>query len=99
MTAQPAATGRGRRSAARSATLALGSVGSPAALYLVHYPTAAFVVAASEASMAVVYSSVIFFAVLFGSQTVCDRAFRLLRWIRDKPEPAEPPGPTPQQGP
>ncbi|WP_157545505.1 hypothetical protein [Microtetraspora fusca] len=33
-------------------------------------------------------------AALFGSTTVCERAFRLLRWVADRPEPR-----TPRRGP
>jgi len=29
---------------------------------------------------------------LFGSETASERAFRLLRWVADRPEPTPPPG-------
>jgi hypothetical protein len=75
-----------RRTLARPFAVGTAAVGPPAALCLI-YPTIGIAMAVCEfmAFMIVVATA------LYGSSTLSDRAFRLLRWLADRPEPHAPP--------
>jgi hypothetical protein len=70
-------------------TAGLASVGAPAGIAAVR-PLFGEVIAAIEVAVMLV----IIGTALFGSQALSERAFRLLRWIGNRPEPPEPPGPS-----
>lgn len=76
---------RGRR-IARIAVVGLGSIGTSISLYLTHCTLVGNILTGVEAM-----ATVLLVTLLFASETYSERAFRLLRWIRDKPEPPCPP--------
>jgi hypothetical protein len=87
MTEPPAPELKGRRgSVARPAAVGLGTLGLPGAVCAFH-PLLAAALAIVEAVVVLVF----LFTALFGSETISDRGFRLLRWIANQPEPAAPP--------
>ncbi len=70
----------------RIAGVSLASVGTPAGIGMLH-PTLGEALAVIE----VVVALTIIGTALFGNPALSERAFRLLRWIGNRPEP---PGPT-----
>ncbi|WP_327048740.1 hypothetical protein OG320_13155 [Microbispora sp. NBC_01189] len=68
----------------RTAALATAVATAPAAVWVVH-PVLSAVIAGlgAAAGLAVVVTA------LFGSDRFSERAFRLLRWIADRPEPSK----------
>jgi hypothetical protein len=74
-----------RRTRARPFAVGTAAVAPPTALCLI-YPTIGLAMAVCEfmAFMIVVATA------LYGSSTLSDRAFRLLRWLADRPEPHAP---------
>lgn len=68
-------------------TLGLGSsaIGGIATAYYSH-PLVGLAIVICVASVAVIITTA-----LFGSATTSDRAFRLLRWLTNRPEPEAPP--------
>jgi hypothetical protein len=56
-----------------------------------HDPNREMIITICEMGCPVVLILILFAAILFGSEDTKERAFRLLRWIRDKPEPPGPP--------
>lgn len=91
MTTVPAPGSRGRRPVARSVAVGAGSIGSPAALLYTGHTTAAAVLGIAEAALVVVFIAVLCYMVFFGTEEQCERSFRLLRWLRNEPEPESPP--------
>lgn len=89
----PAAeTGRAQnRSDASRRTLGLGP-GVIACAYIFERLNTPFgdILAATTIIAALVTGAVLLTVILFGSTKSSDRAFRLLRWLRDKAEPATP---------
>lgn len=77
----PGQPGRGRV-VWRSAAVGAASVGVPLGTGLFH-PLLAEVISGVEAVVALTVIAV----ALFGSQTLSERAFRLLRWFSNRPEP------------
>jgi hypothetical protein len=75
----------GRRVSWRSLGAAGLSVGTPAALGMLH-PTFGEAAAGAE----ILVATTVIATALFGSKALSDRAFRLLRWFGNRPEP---PGP------
>jgi hypothetical protein len=79
-----------RRSTNRLPWRALGlgssTIGGTAAAYY-SYPLAGLAIIICAASVAVIT----IITALFGSATTSDRAFRLLRWFTNRPEPKAPP--------
>jgi hypothetical protein len=69
----------------RTLGLGAGALGAPAGIGYLH-PSLGLTLAAVE----VVVVLVVFAAALFGSEVVSDRAFRLLRWFANRPEPRAP---------
>jgi hypothetical protein len=67
-----------------------GAIGVPAVIGYLH-PAFGVILASSEAVVIVV----VFAAALFGSPAISERAFRLLRWLRNRPEPPAPSTSTP----
>jgi hypothetical protein len=65
-----------------------GLVGEAALGY--HHPTLEMILIIGDLSVPTLLTLIFVAVVLFGSETKEERAFRLLRWIADKPEP---PGP------
>jgi len=70
----------------RSMQIGATAVGAPAAISCSH-PAFGLVLASSEAATILIVLA----AALFGTSTISERAFRLLRWFADRPEPAAPP--------
>ncbi|KAA9379013.1 hypothetical protein F5972_12375 [Microbispora cellulosiformans] len=68
----------------RAAALAAAAATAPAAVWVVH-PVLSTVIAGlgAAAGLAVVITA------LFGSDRFSERAFRLLRWLADRPEPSK----------
>jgi hypothetical protein len=62
------------------------SIGAPAGLWLLH-PALGVAVFLTELAV----SLIILGTALFGAKEYSERAFRLLRWIADRPEPDAPP--------
>lgn len=56
-----------------------------------HHPALEMIMTACDVGFPVVLSLILVAVILFGSEARQERAFRLLRWIRDKPEPPRPP--------
>jgi len=83
----PAPKSRQRRvSMARAAVAGLGALAPPGATFAFHPMFAAVFV-----TIEVAVAPVVIFTALFGSETISERAFRLLRWVANRPEPAAPP--------
>jgi hypothetical protein len=91
MTTVPAPGGKGRRSVGRPLAVGASPFCLPTALYYTHHAAAAAVVGYTEAALAATFTVVFCGVILFGSSDRCDRAFRLLRWLRNAPEPDSPP--------
>lgn len=87
-TGGPVSAGRGERAGARWRSLGLGAtaIGAPTAL---SYFRPYFGLACTSGEVAMIV--ITFAAALFGTRTISERAFRLLRWIADRPEHASPP--------
>ncbi len=75
----------------RARGLGSSAIGGIAAAYYSH-PLVGLTIVICEASIVVV----IIATALFGSATTSDRAFRLLRWFTNCPEPEAPPAAIPQ---
>jgi hypothetical protein len=69
----------------RPVTAGVAALGTPAAIGVLH-PVLAEIVATIE----LVVALTIIGTALFGSPDLSDRAFRLLRWIGNRPEPPAP---------
>jgi xanthine/uracil permease len=50
------------------------------------------ILALTELASAAVIVLVLLIAILYGSKDTCERAFRLLRWVANQPEPSPNPG-------
>lgn len=81
----PAAPMEGERVPWRSVAASLTAVGTPASIGVLH-PMLGGILAIIE----LVVALTIIGTALFGSTTLSDRAFRLLRWIGNRPEPLAP---------
>jgi hypothetical protein len=75
--------GRARLSAGLGIATAEGVAG-----YL--HPELAEALAIADVAIPVLLVLILFAVVVGGSQETCDRVFRLLRWITNRPEPAAP---------
>ena len=77
------------------------AVGGIAAVYDPH-PLAGLVIVIGGVSVAVIAMTItaviVIAAALFGSATTSDRAFRLLRWFANRPEPKVPPAAVTEAG-
>jgi len=94
--ARAAHSGKRTRSGAnrlpwRALGLGSSAIGSIAAAYYSH-PLVSLAIIIPGASLAVVTM----ITALFGSATTSDRAFRLLRWCTNRPEPKAPPPRSPR---
>jgi hypothetical protein len=69
----------------RTVGTGIASLGTPAVIWIV-CPVLGVVVAAIEAATMLT----IIGTALFGSQALSERAFRLLRWLGNRPEPSSP---------
>ena len=69
----------------RPAAAGLTTLGVPAVSWMLH-PVLGEVVASVELAVALT----ILGTALYGSRVLSERAFRLLRWVRNKPEPPTP---------
>jgi hypothetical protein len=72
----------------RSLGIGAGAVGAPAAISYLH-PAFGWILVGSE----VATFMIVLAAALFGTSTISERAFRLLRWLANRPEPAAPSSP------
>jgi hypothetical protein len=105
MTGRVASAGKpARRGTSRLPWRALGlcspAVGGIAAVYDPH-PLAGLVIVIGGVAVAVVVIATavaIIAAALFGSAAASDRAFRLLRWFANRPEPRAPPAAVTEAG-
>jgi hypothetical protein len=86
--------GAGRRSP-RPAWVALGTVAALAADAITerYDPVLGIIMFVCDTGFPAVLILVVVSVILFGDEGRKDRAFRLLRWIRGKPEPPGPPEP------
>ena len=77
----------------RPAWVALGTVAALAADAVTerYDPTLGIIMFVCDAGFPAVLALFLVSVILFGGEDRPDRAFRLLRWIRDKPEPPGPP--------
>jgi hypothetical protein len=91
---QESATGQGRAGHVSWRTVGIGltSLATPAGIWIAS-PVFGEIVAGTE--LAVMLT--IIGTALFGSQELSERAFRLLRWIGNRPEPPGPAAPIPLQ--
>jgi len=71
----------------RPAIAGVATLGTPVGIGALH-PMLGEVIAGGEGVVALTIIAV----ALFGSQTLSDRAFRLLRWFANRPEPPAPAG-------
>ena len=69
----------------RSAVAGVAGIGAPATLFMLH-PLLGGIVALVELTVVLT----IFGTALYGSETLSQRAFRLLRWMVNRPEPPTP---------
>jgi hypothetical protein len=85
---------RGNRARPRAGALwgVSGGAGVLAADGTVGYfhPAAGVVLAAAEAGVPMLIALILLAAILLGSSQTCERAFRLLRWTVNRPEPLAP---------
>jgi hypothetical protein len=84
---KPKSTRSGRTPILRPLGLSVGVMGVPAAVWLAN-PAIGTVMWIVEALVVLTVAA----SALFGSKTVSDRAFRLLRWVADRPEHEGPSG-------
>lgn len=86
---------RPERWRSRPAWVALGTVAALAADAVTerYDPALGMIMFVCDAGFPAVLALVLVSAILFGGKDRENRAFRLLRWIRDKPEPPGPPEP------
>src|ERR1017187_8862574 len=54
------------------------------------YPALGAVLAIIDVAVPLAVGAVLLAAILFGSNETCERVFRLLRWIANRPEPPAP---------
>ncbi len=71
---------------------AVGTLGAEATAAYVS-PSLGAVLAAADVIVPLAIAIVLLGAVLLGSKETCDRVFRLLRWIANRPEPPPPAAP------
>jgi hypothetical protein len=71
----------------RAVGIGIASLGTPAGIGVAH-----LVLGEVIAAVEVVAALTIIGTALFGSKAFSERAFRLLRWLRNRPEPLGPPG-------
>jgi len=85
---QPAPSPPGReRVPWRPTVVSAASLGTPVGIGMLH-PLVDEVIAIAE----IVVALTVIVVALFGSQALSERAFRLLRWFGDRPEPPAPAG-------
>lgn len=68
----------------RLATLTTAAAGAPVAAWVLH-PALSTLIGGLEAAAGLTLMA----TALFGSDRLSERAFRLLRWIADRPEPPQ----------
>jgi len=73
--------------------LAGGALGAEATIAYLSPPLGA-ALAAADVIVPLAIAVVLLIAVLRGSTETCERVFRLLRWIANRPEPPAPQGPS-----
>jgi hypothetical protein len=62
------------------------------------HPAAAVPLEITDAAIPVISGLILLTTIVFGSAETVERVFRLLRWIRNRPEPAAPDSPGPSAG-
>lgn len=84
-----------RRRLPRATLLALGSLaGLASELIVAHFdPAIEMITAICGVAVPTALAVVLFLIALFGSDSLHERAFRILRYLKDKPEPPGPPKP------
>src|SRR5690242_12531440 len=70
----------------RSVGIGVGAIGAPIATCCLHPVLGLSLFAVQAATLMIIFG-----AALFGTSTISDRAFRLLRWLAGRPEPTAPP--------
>jgi hypothetical protein len=75
---------RSRSRYGRLAALTTAAAGAPAAAWAVHPALSAII-----GGLLIAVGLMIIATALFGSDRLSERAFRLLRWIADRPEPSK----------
>jgi hypothetical protein len=87
-----------RRQLPRAAWLALGPLaGLASELIVAHFdPPIEMITTICGVGVPTAFAVVLFLIALFGSDSQQERAYRLLRWLKDKPEPTKPPESLPQ---
>lgn len=69
--------------------LGLAAIGADVTESILH-PEVAAALAIAEVAIPVIVGLIVFTTIVLGSQETADRVFRLLRWIRNHPEPLTP---------
>ena len=84
-----------KRRLPRPAWAALGTIAALAADAVTerYDPTLGIIMFVCDVGFPVVLALVLVSVILFGGEDRKNRAFRLLRWAKDKPEPSAPPEP------
>ena len=85
----PAPEERVQRSPWKTAGAVIVSLGTPAVAEVLH-PLLGEIITSAEAVVVLV----VILTAVFGNQDQRERAFRLLRWLRDRPEPPGPDHPS-----
>lgn len=67
----------------------VGVLGSEALIAYLH-PALGEALAAADVIVPLAIALILLAAILYGSSQTCERVFRLLRWIANRPEPAPP---------
>jgi hypothetical protein len=73
----------------RSVGIGVGAIGTPAITTFLQPSLGAILFAVPSVTLVIIFG-----AALFGTPTVSDRAFRLLRWLAGRPEPTASPSTT-----
>lgn len=60
------------------------------------HPALADALAIADVAIPVAFTLIVFAAITLGSEETCNRVFRFLRWMTNRPEPPAPASPPPQ---
>jgi hypothetical protein len=88
----PDSGGRGSRCGVPWRALSAGAIvssGEGMTIYL--HPGLGEILVTADVIASLIAAITLFFTILFGSREACERAFRLLRWLGNHPEPPAPP--------
>jgi hypothetical protein len=92
---QPTLPDRSPASGWRKLGAGAGILGAEGAIGYLH-PALGETLAAADILVPLIIALILITAILRGSDQTCERTFRLLRWITNRPEPPAPPQPEAQ---